>query len=166
LGFLLGGAQPQLAGYVAGSSVSLLAAIQTEPATQLGSRHKALGMSKTFLAIAVAVVTSGCTTTATETSQLRGLYTWGHEVQTFIPCGSKQAFWVVGDVELLQPLQDKSAALAQARGTSYQPIYVEVTAVAQGKATDGFAADYDGVYRFVSVQVVSSQSPVDCLAHG
>ena len=45
-------------------------------------------------------------------------------------------------------------------------VYVEVSGVAQGKATDGFAADYEGVYRFVSVQAVNSQSPADCQAHG
>ena len=119
-------------------------------------------MSKTFLAVAIAVISFGCTTTSPDTSQLRGHYTWGHEVRTFTPCGSKRTFWVVGDTELLQPLQDASAALAQARGKPYQPVYVEVSAIAQGKATDGFAADYDGVYRFVGVQVLKSQSPADC----
>jgi hypothetical protein len=123
-------------------------------------------MSRTFLAAVIAVIASGCASPSLNTSQLRGHYTWGHEVRTFTPCGSKQTFWVVGDAALLQPLQDASATLGQARGKPYQPVYVEVSATAQGKATDGFAADYDGVYRFVGVQVVNSQSPVDCRAHG
>lgn len=122
-----------------------------------------LAIPRTFIAVAIAVIMSSCATT--NTSQLRGHYTWGHEVRTFSPCGSKQTFWVVGNEALLEPLEDKSAALAQARGKPYQPIYVEVSAVAQGKATDGFAADYHGVYRFTSVQVVNSQSPADCQPH-
>ena len=122
-------------------------------------------MSRKLLVVAMAVITSGCATTvASDTAQLRGHYTWGHEVRTFRPCGSSQSFWVVGDAALIQPLQDLSASLAESRGKPYPPIYVEVSAIAQGKATDGFAAGHDGVYRFTSIQVINSQSPADCPA--
>jgi hypothetical protein len=94
--------------------------------------------------------------------QLRGHYTWGAEVESFTPCGSKQSFWIVGDKALLQPLRDKSAALAQARGKPYQPVYIEASGVSEGKATDGFAMDYDAVYRLKAVQSVNDVSPVDC----
>lgn len=96
--------------------------------------------------------------------QLRGHYTWGAEVETFQPCGSKQTFWVVGDKALLQPLRDKSAQLAQARGKPYQPVYIEASGVSEGKATDGFAMDYDAVYRLHAVQTVNEASPAGCRA--
>ena len=99
---------------------------------------------------AIAVLASGCATTGTPA--LRGHYTWGHEVESFRPCGSTQTFWVMGDAAVLQPLRALSAAASQARGQPYQPIYVEASVVAEGKANDGFAADYDGVYRFASVE--------------
>lgn len=116
------------------------------------------------LCVVVALVTAGCATTS-DSSQLRGYYTWGHEVRVFQPCGSSQAFWVTGDAALLTPLQEQSDALAKAHGKPYQPVYVEAVAVMQGKATEGFAAAYDGVYRLVSVQKVSSQRPADCQVH-
>ena len=117
-------------------------------------------MSRSLVAAAIAVIASGCATT--DTARLRGHYTWGHEVNTFRPCGSNQTFWVTGDRAVLQPLRDRSAAASQARGKPYQPIYVEAYGVAEGKATDGFAADYDGTYRFTAARVVDNASPSDC----
>lgn len=105
-------------------------------------------------------------TPATESSvgvqQLRGHYTWGAEVETFQPCGSQQSFWIVGDKALLQTLRDKAAQLAQARGKPYQPVYIEASAVSEGKATDGFAMDHDAVYRLETLQAVSDTSPAGC----
>jgi hypothetical protein len=118
-------------------------------------------MLRTIATACVAVFISGCTVG----THLRGHYYWGHEVETFHPCGSKQAFWVVGDASLLQPLREKSAQVSKAQGKPYLPIYVEVSAVTEGKAKDGFAADYDGVYRFTAVQVSDTFSPTDCRAH-
>ncbi len=96
--------------------------------------------------------------------QLRGHYTWGAEVETFRPCGSKQSFWIVGDKALLQPLRDKAAQLAQARGKPYQQVYIEASAVSEGKATDGFAKDHDAVYRLQAIQTSSETSPMGCQA--
>jgi hypothetical protein len=106
--------------------------------------------------LAAIVVLAGCATTGAPS--LRGHYTWGHEVETFRPCGSTQTFWVTGDAALLQPLRALSAAASQARGQPYQPIYVEASVVAEGKANDGFAADYDGVYRLASVERAEAPS--------
>jgi hypothetical protein len=94
--------------------------------------------------------------------ELRGHYTWGAEVETFRPCGARQTFWVVGDKALLQPLRARSAELARVRGKPYQPVYLEAAGVQEGKATDGFAADYDAVYRLLAVRSASDASPADC----
>jgi hypothetical protein len=122
-------------------------------------------MLRTISAACIAVITSSCTGTSALGTYFRGHYYWGHEVETFHPCGSKQAFWVVGDATLLQPLRDQAAKVLEAQGKPYLPIYVEVSAVVEGKAKDGFAADYDGVYRVTAVHVVNSSSPADCQAH-
>ena len=94
--------------------------------------------------------------------QLRGHYTWGAEVETFKPCGSRQTFWVVGDKALLQPLRAKAAEVSRAKGKPYQPIYIEASGVSEGKASDGFAMDYDAVYRFTAVQSINEASPPGC----
>ena len=120
-------------------------------------------MPKNLIIAALALALSGC---ASNSGTLRGLYYWGHEVETFHPCGSVQEFWVVGENSLLQPLRDETTKLSQLKGQPYQPIYVEVTAVSEGRADDGFAADYDGVYRFSAVHNVAVVSPPGCKAHG
>ena len=121
-------------------------------------------MSRTFAAVFIAVITAGCASTGS--TPFRGHYSWGHEVRSFRPCGSDQAFWVVGDAAVLEPLREKAASVSQAQGRPYVPIYVEASGVVEGKATDGFAADYDGVYRFTAVQVADSSSPADCQPTG
>lgn len=95
---------------------------------------------------------------------LRGRYTWGAEVETLQPCGSASTFWLAGDATLLQPLRDRAIARSQASGKPYEPIYVEVSAVSEGKASDGFARDYDAVYRLRDVRQLEDVVPAECAA--
>ena len=131
--------------------------MSTAPATRVSKTFVLQGGKLVAVANAVADASPG-------TEQLRGQYTWGAEVESFQPCGSSQKFWVVGEKTLLQPLRDRSAQLAQARGKPYQPVYIEASGVSEGKATDGFAMDYDAVYRLKSVHTVNETSPTDCKA--
>jgi hypothetical protein len=116
------------------------------------------------LAVLLAATVTACASAGS--SQLRGRYYWGNEVETFHPCGSEQSFWIVGDNSLLQPLRAKATELSRAKGQPYQPIYIEASGTSEGKASDGFAADYDGVYRLTAVQVVSDAAPDGCKEHG
>lgn len=93
---------------------------------------------------------------------IRGNYYWGHEVESFHPCGSDQSFWVVGSASVLQMLREEALRLSKARGQPYQPLYVEASAFQEGKPEDGFAADYDGVYRFILIKTFSASIPSDC----
>jgi len=116
------------------------------------------------LAIAVTLSLGLMACSSADSEPTGGLYTWGHEVETFQPCGSTNVFWVVGETSLLQPLRD--AADGASRTRPYQPVYVEVRAVSEGKANDGFASDYDGIYRFMAVAAVSHSAPPSCVADG
>jgi hypothetical protein len=116
------------------------------------------------LAVLFAATVTACASAGS--SQLRGRYFWGNEVETFHPCGTEQSFWIVGDNSLLQPLRAKTTELSRAKGQPYQPIYIEASGTSEGKASDGFAADYDGVYRLTAVQVVSDAAPDGCKEHG
>ena len=120
-------------------------------------------MPKRFVIAVLASLLAACASTSTSVS---GQYFWGHEVEAFQPCGSSQSFWVVGESKLLQPLRDKAMELSKAKGKPYQPVYVEISIVSEKKADDGFAADYDGVYRLITVHSVSAVSPPGCKAHG
>lgn len=96
------------------------------------------------------------------TQNMRGIYYWGGEVESFSPCGSDQSFWVVGSERILQALRLESMRLSRERSEAFQPVYVEAIVIEEAKAEDGFAADYDGVYRFTSIKTFSSSTPSDC----
>ena len=115
------------------------------------------------ISLLAALVFSGasCATVKGEIAY-RGNYYWGHEVETFHPCDSEQAFWVTGSDVVLQPLRDEARKSSIADSKPYQPIYVEIFAVPEGKSGDGFAADYDGVYRVTFVKKFSTGIPSNC----
>jgi hypothetical protein len=117
-------------------------------------------MLKATAAAIVAINISACASAGD--LQVRGNYYWGHEVESFRPCGSEKSFWVVGSDSVLKPLRDKAKLLARAAGKPYQAVYVEAFATREAKAEDGFAADYEGIYRFTGVRVVSASSPNNC----
>ena len=120
-----------------------------------------LAVLKHTIVISAPLLLAGCV--SVPSAHLRGHYTWGHEVRSFTPCGSTKSFWVVGELGLLQQLR----AASEHSGTKpYQPIYIEVSGSPEAKASDGFAADYDGVYRFTEVHVAKQSEPTDCGAHG
>ena len=93
---------------------------------------------------------------------VRGIYTWGNEVETLSPCNSDKTYWLEGSEALLAPLQELALKKADAANEAYQPIYVEVQVRHAGRATDGFAVDYDGVMQLQAVQSASDRVPADC----
>ena len=114
--------------------------------------------------VVIAFICAGLIACATSTSNVAGHYYWGAEVESFQPCGSENSYWVVGDTTVLQPLRDKAADLIR-RKEPYSAVFVMANAPLEPKATDGFAAEYDGVYRFNEVTHVNEVSPSGCLPH-
>lgn len=93
----------------------------------------------------------------------RGRYYYDPEVESFHPCGSKSAYWVVGNKTALQPLRARTAALREARRKPYQPVYIEATGEVDAVTTrDGFAKDYDGLFRLREVRLASDEVPKSC----
>ena len=93
---------------------------------------------------------------------VKGIYTWGPEVETFSPCNTNKTYWLEGSETMLAPLQEMALKKADAGNEAYQPIYVELQAAQAGKATDGFAADYDGLMQLHQVVHSSSKVPTAC----
>jgi uncharacterized protein YecT (DUF1311 family) len=88
-----------------------------------------------------------------------GHYAFGHEVESFQPCGSGLAYWVVGSSDVLDLLHSEHAARVD---EPYEPVYAALRAVSQPPASDGFAADYDGLIRVTEVVDVRTRSTQDC----
>jgi hypothetical protein len=92
-----------------------------------------------------------------------GLYIFGHEVETFQPCHSKQVFWVVGSEASLKTLRQQAEKKHLSTGKPYQAIYVELDGRVDTKSKrDGFAASYDGLFRFGKIEVVKFDVPSSC----
>lgn len=89
---------------------------------------------------------------------LEGAFIYGHEVRSFTPCGSDKQFWVLDKTEQLKNRYEELTANQDA----YTPIFVEIEVVDQGKAEDGFAADYDGVYEVIKVLKIKESENNDC----
>ena len=120
-----------------------------------------MGVSAAAPAPTAAVVPASGASAAAATL-IRGIYTWGAEVETLSPCNTNKTYWLEGSEAMLAPLQEMAMKKADAANEAYQPIYVEVQANYAGQATDGFAVDYDGVMQLQAVQSSSNTVPADC----
>ena len=90
---------------------------------------------------------------------LIGHYTYGHEVSSFQPCGKKEAFWVNGSNEILELMETKYSNYVT---KPYDEVFLEITGDFEGKATDGFAMDYDGQIQVKRIVLMKKKSDSDC----
>lgn len=117
----------------------------------------------------LAVLLVGQPVTAATEEKAAGHYYRDSEVEFFVPCGSDNAFWVVGEEKVLQPLRSKMSELSKQSDMSAphptppRPLYVEVTGHFEDNPNDeGITADYDGIYRIGAVLGSSPDSPAGC----
>lgn len=111
---------------------------------------------------AAASAASAAAASAAQGPLLKGIYTWGPEVESFAPCNTDKTYWLEGSDALLAPLQDIAMKKADAANEAYQPVYVEIHAHDIGKASDGFAVEYDSVMRLDQVAAANAEVPADC----
>ncbi len=88
-----------------------------------------------------------------------GHYTYGHEVNTFQPCGKKEIFWVTGSRSLLEVMERKYSNLTS---RPYEEVFLEIEGIFLVPASDGFAADYDGQVHISKVISIKKRSSEDC----
>ena len=71
----------------------------------------------------------------------------GHEVRSFKAEGDSADYWIVDETgELMQKYDDMTKGVKNGK-----PVYVELEVIDMGKADDGFAADYEGVYQIMKI---------------
>ncbi len=88
-----------------------------------------------------------------------GVYTWGHEVETFQPCGDAAVFWVEASESVLQELRTAHDSLTS---EPYQGVFLQAHVTRAADATDGFAEQYDGVVRVTEVMEIEPVIPQGC----
>ncbi len=71
----------------------------------------------------------------------------GPEVRSFKAEGDSADYWIVDETgELMQKYDDMTKGVKNGK-----PVYVELEVIDMGKADDGFAADYEGVYQIMKI---------------
>jgi putative lipoprotein len=105
-----------------------------------------------------AVPVHGVGPTAVENS-LKGLCVIGHEVRTFVPCGSEKVYWIEADEASLERLQ---TAVGEYTDEPYEPFFAEIIGRLTEEAGEGFAADYDGQVMVDTLVRVAPASELDC----
>jgi hypothetical protein len=121
-------------------------------------------IEKTTLMLAtVVLLTLACfipNVYSAQTEAYRGFYVFGHEVRTFQPCGSDTVYWFRADEEISKQLRDTHQKLTL---KPYEPVYIEVQGHLTDKATEGFAADYNGQFVIEALDLVRARQEEDCV---
>ena len=90
-------------------------------------------------------------TPAKKLLSVRGELVVGHEVRSFKAEGDSADYWIVDETgELMQKYDDMTKGVKNGK-----PVYVELEVIDMGKADDGFAADYEGVYQIMKINKIA-----------
>lgn len=79
---------------------------------------------------------------------VRGELILGHEVESFTPSNSDLNYWIIDSSKNLKKAYDSLTINAK---YPYMPVFAELKIVDKGKSTEGFAAEYDGVYEVIEI---------------
>lgn len=91
--------------------------------------------------------------------EMRGSYIYGHEVNTFKPCGQKKVFWVLGEDKTLLALKNQYKKYTR---KPYAEVYLEMSGTLKPSASDGFAMDYDGQVLIGKILIMKNISKELC----
>jgi uncharacterized membrane protein len=86
---------------------------------------------------------------------LRGLYTFGNEVNTFRDCPSGKTYWVNDESGSLDSLYPQAT---QPVPYPHEAVYAVVQGVVGPRETQGYASEYEGTLRVLQVDTLKNKS--------
>ena len=107
----------------------------------------------------VCVLLSACTVEQPQLPVWQGAYRWGHEVNSFCPCGSDKCYWVRTSDQLQQQLR---SYVQQHTSKPYQPVYLLMRGQLLDQPGEGFAQDYEALISIDALIALGSGLPRDC----
>ena len=117
----------------------------------------------TLLLVAASIICvlllSACTVEQPQLPVWQGAYRWGHEVNSFCPCGSDKCYWVRTSDQLQQQLR---SYVQQHTSKPYQPVYLLMRGQLLDQPGEGFARDYDALISIDALIALGSGLPRDC----
>jgi hypothetical protein len=116
---------------------------------------------------AVAVVVLLAVAEAAVAQATSGVYFYGHEAESFYPCGSNKAYWVIGRQDVLRELRSKADQLRTSE-QPYPPLFVQAVGREASKDTTSgdLAEQYDAIFRVSRVKRFSELVPASCKNKG
>lgn len=84
---------------------------------------------------------------------VKGTLYIGHEVRSFRADGDTLDYWIVDETDRLLPEYDRITDGVK----NGKPVYIEMEVIDKGKADDGFAADYSGVYHITDIHKIEAK---------
>jgi hypothetical protein len=119
-----------------------------------------------FVVVIVLILIQACSSQSeyktqlyNEEQKITGYYIFGHEVNTFQPCHQKNIYWVLGSNKTLEVLNQEYSKYTS---EPYEEVYLELEGDYRGKATDGFAMDYEGQINIRKIIAVKKKSQNNC----
>ena len=91
---------------------------------------------------------------------LKGLYTFGNEVNTFQDCSNKKVYWVN---DSLASLRDQYEKINRFPSYPYESVYAEVKGYLSGKSKMRYASDYENVLVVTDIIKIEAKNfKTDC----
>ncbi|CAL2082589.1 conserved hypothetical protein [Tenacibaculum dicentrarchi] len=87
---------------------------------------------------------------------IKGFLTFGHEVASFRPCGTENSYWIVDPSNKLRALYQNQI---DKKNTPYTPVIAELNVKNLGKATEGFAEQYESILETIAIKSVTAITP-------
>ncbi|MBE7179570.1 MAG: hypothetical protein INR69_24415 [Mucilaginibacter polytrichastri] len=92
-----------------------------------------------------------------KTPVIRGIYSFGPELSTFIECGTGREFWITDSIEKLE-----NAYSQQGFEKPYEPVYIEVKGRKKISLPNGAEGDYDSTVIVKELIRISKDIPENC----
>jgi hypothetical protein len=100
---------------------------------------------------------------AASTSTIDGHYVFGAEVNTFSPCATNNAYWVIGDSAKTASLRAAYIEWSTAtHAEPYAPMFARLHGSISSGPLDGFAEAYDGLFTVEAIALMRGIEEGDC----
>ncbi len=97
-----------------------------------------------------------------EEKEYSGIYTFGSEISSFIPCNENKEYWLNGNKTDMKLIQSEVIKLSTQRNAPYQNVYIEFTGKVENRDPVGFEEDFDGLLYLNKLDIYSEVIPEYC----
>ncbi len=106
------------------------------------------------------IILTGCVNKSEK--EFIGYYTYGHETAVFKQCNEQEYFWLNGNPNEVEIINNASLGLSESVGKPYQAIYVKFSGHIDNREPVGFEEEADGLIFMDELIEYSIEKPSTC----